>query len=80
MPVYNAEKPLGLTLQKVPRDVVNIVLLVDDGSADQTVIVANHLGIKHVVPPRNQRYVGKPKNLLRPRLGGKRRHCGHGSP
>lgn len=56
MPAYNAEKTLEWTYREIPRDVVDMVLLVDDGSVDQTVYVAKRLGIKHVVHPRNQGY------------------------
>ena len=47
MPVYNAEKTLEWTYREVPLDVVDKVLLVDDGSVDQTVEVAKRLGIEH---------------------------------
>ena len=56
MPAYNAEKTLEWTYREVPLDVVDKVLLVDDGSVDQTVEVAKRLGIEHAVHPKNQGY------------------------
>ena len=34
MPAYNAAKTLKMTYMELPRDVVDLVLLVDDGSTD----------------------------------------------
>lgn len=45
MPAYNAEKTLRKTFEEIP-DEVDIKILVDDGSRDQTVQVAESLGIK----------------------------------
>jgi glycosyltransferase involved in cell wall biosynthesis len=45
MPAYNAEKTLAKTYAEVPRDVVDQVILVDDASRDNTVQVAEELGI-----------------------------------
>lgn len=44
MPAYNAEKTLALTYKQLPVE-VDTVILVDDGSKDQTVSVAQSLGI-----------------------------------
>jgi len=56
MPAYNAEKTLEWTYREVPQDIVDRVLLVDDGSADKTVEVCKRLGIEHMVHPKNQGY------------------------
>jgi len=56
MPAYNAEKTLEWTYREVPQDIVDKVLLVDDGSVDETVAVSKRLGIEHVVHPKNQGY------------------------
>ena len=34
MPAYNAAKTLHMTYADLPRDVVDLVILVDDGSKD----------------------------------------------
>jgi glycosyltransferase involved in cell wall biosynthesis len=45
MPAYNAEKTLPQTVRELP-DAVDIRILVDDGSKDATVRVAESLGLK----------------------------------
>lgn len=56
MPAYNAERTLDRTYREVPKDIVDKVLLVDDGSGDRTVEVARRLGIDHVVHQQNRGY------------------------
>ena len=61
LPAYNAAKTLKMTLEAIPRDVVDDVLLVDDASSDNTVEVARMLGIKTFVHPKNRGYGGNQK-------------------
>lgn len=62
MPAYNAEKTLEQTYREVPRDVVDMVILVDDASKDKTVQVARDLGIDIVIPhEKNLGYGGNQK-------------------
>jgi glycosyltransferase involved in cell wall biosynthesis len=56
MPAYNAEKTLRWTYQEIPRDIVDEILLVDDGSRDRTVKISRELGIHHEVHLRNLGY------------------------
>ncbi len=56
LPAYNAEKTLVKTYREIPMDVVDGVLLVDDGSADGTVSLARDLGIKTFRHERNRGY------------------------
>lgn len=49
MPAYNAEKTLEQTYREIPRDVVDLVILVDDASQDGTVELARRLGIDTVI-------------------------------
>ncbi|MBL9091924.1 MAG: glycosyltransferase family 2 protein [Planctomycetaceae bacterium] len=56
MPAYNAEKTLRRTVDEIPRDVVDGVLLVDDASRDSTVRLAASLGIPTFVHVRNYGY------------------------
>lgn len=48
LPAYNCEKTLKNTLDDIPNDLVNDILLVDDFSIDRTIEKANSLGIKHI--------------------------------
>ncbi len=62
MPAYNAEKTLEKTLSEVPRDVVDIIILVDDCSKDETLKVAEKLNIQHVIRhDKNKGYGGNQK-------------------
>jgi glycosyltransferase involved in cell wall biosynthesis len=45
MPAYNAAKTLETTISEIPRDVVDELLLVDDGSRDNTADLSRDLGI-----------------------------------
>jgi glycosyltransferase involved in cell wall biosynthesis len=56
MPAYNAERTLRQTVADIPRDAVDALLLVDDGSRDQTVELARSLGIPTWVHRRNFGY------------------------
>jgi glycosyltransferase involved in cell wall biosynthesis len=55
LPAYNAEKTLRATVAELP-DVVDFRILVDDGSSDQTVILARELGLDVFVHNRNYGY------------------------
>ncbi|UPT71764.1 MAG: glycosyltransferase family 2 protein [Flavobacterium sp. JAD_PAG50586_2] len=49
LPAYNASKTLLDTYNEIPFDIVDDVILVDDNSTDNTVEVANQLGIKNII-------------------------------
>ncbi|MFH0877335.1 MAG: glycosyltransferase family 2 protein, partial [Candidatus Omnitrophota bacterium] len=56
LPAYNAATTLSKTVQDVPRDLVDDIILVDDASRDETVQVAKQLGIKVFVHKKNRGY------------------------
>jgi glycosyltransferase involved in cell wall biosynthesis len=56
LPAYNAEKTLEQTYREIPLDIVDGVLLVDDGSADRTVSLAKRLGIDTILHDENYGY------------------------
>jgi len=63
LPAYNAEQTLQQTYQEIPFDIVDEVVLVDDASNDQTVSLANELGIHHVIEhEKNKGYGGNQKS------------------
>jgi len=43
LPAFNAEKTLEKTVSKIPKDIVSEIILVDDGSNDDTVALAKKL-------------------------------------
>jgi len=56
MPAYNAGRTLRMTYEELPKDTVNLVILVDDGSTDATLDVARELGLEIFVHDRNYGY------------------------
>ena len=65
LPAYNAEKTLRATFDDIPKDWVDEILLVDDGSKDGTVALAKELGIRTVVHAVNRGYGGNQKTCYR---------------
>jgi glycosyltransferase involved in cell wall biosynthesis len=68
MPAYNAEKTLRRTYEDLPRDVVDQVILVDDGSRDETIRVARELGLDIFAHNRNYGYGANQKTCYREAL------------
>lgn len=63
MPAYNAVPTLKKTLDEVPVDVVDDILLVDDCSSDETFTLAAELGIRHTLRhEKNLGYGGNQKS------------------
>jgi glycosyltransferase involved in cell wall biosynthesis len=69
MPAYNAEKTLERTLDDIPRDWVDDIVLVDDASRDGTVDLARRLGLRIFVHDRNRGYGANQKTCYREALG-----------
>lgn len=61
MPAYNAARTLDTTYTKISREVVDEVLLVDDGSHDATLDIASRLPIRTISLPHNVGYGGNQK-------------------
>ncbi len=68
LPAYNAAKTLKITLDAIPKDVVDDIILVDDASKDDTVEVASQLGLKVFVHPKNRGYGGNQKTCYKEAL------------
>jgi glycosyltransferase involved in cell wall biosynthesis len=49
LPAYNAGKTLQKTFEEIPFDVVDEVILTDDFSNDETIQIAQKIGIKHII-------------------------------
>lgn len=56
MPAYNAETTLERIYKEIPKKLVDLILLVDDGSKDNTVKLSKKLKIKTIVHPKNKGY------------------------
>ncbi len=68
MPAYNAAKTLERTYSEVPLEVVDEVILVDDGSSDATVAKARELGLTTFVHKVNLGYGRNQKTCYREAL------------
>lgn len=68
MPAYNAAKTLRMTYAELPHDVVDLVIVVDDGSKDDTIRVARELGLQLFVHNRNYGYGANQKTCYREAL------------
>ncbi len=63
LPAYNAALTLEQTYREIDRDIVDEVVLVDDNSPDDTVEVAQSLGIEHIIEhDENKGYGGNQKS------------------
>jgi glycosyltransferase involved in cell wall biosynthesis len=61
MPAYNAAKTLRITYEAIPKADVDSVILVDDGSKDETLKIAKELKLEVFVHSRNYGYGGNQK-------------------
>lgn len=69
LPAYNAALTLEKTYQEIDRSIVDEVILVDDASRDDTVRVAQQIGINHIVRhEQNKGYGGNQKSCYKKAL------------
>ncbi|HEX2628219.1 MAG TPA: glycosyltransferase family 2 protein [Chitinophagaceae bacterium] len=69
LPAYNAAKTLVQTYNEIDKAIVDEVILVDDASKDNTIEVAQSLGILHIVRhEQNKGYGGNQKSCYKKAL------------
>lgn len=68
LPAYNAAKTLEQTVNDIPRDCVDEIILVDDASRDNTVAISRKIGLKTFVHPKNRGYGGNQKTCYKEAL------------
>jgi glycosyltransferase involved in cell wall biosynthesis len=69
LPAYNAAKTLEQTYKEIPPELVDEVVLVDDASKDDTIGVAQQLGIRHIIRhEQNKGYGGNQKSCYKKAL------------
>ncbi|MFO0805423.1 MAG: glycosyltransferase [Gemmataceae bacterium] len=65
LPAYNASATLAATLADFPAGCVDEILLVDDGSKDNTVQMARDMGLTVIVHEKNTGYGGNQKTCYK---------------
>jgi len=69
LPAYNAALTLQKTINEIPVDIVDEIVLVDDNSTDDSILVAEKLGIRHIVKhTTNRGYGGNQKSCYKKAL------------
>lgn len=68
LPAYNAARTVQATVADIPPGTVDEIILIDDGSHDDTVRVARELGITVIVHPSNRGYGGSQKTAYQAAL------------
>jgi glycosyltransferase involved in cell wall biosynthesis len=68
LPAYNAESTLKRTVDELDRTIVDELILVDDGSTDNTIQAAEALGVTTVRHSTNRGYGGNQKTCYRAAL------------
>ena len=61
LPAYNAEKTLQRTVDEIPRDIVDDIILTDDASRDNTSDLGRRLGLHVIRHDNNRGYGGNQK-------------------
>ncbi len=61
MPAYNAARTLERTYHDIPHQIIDRIILVDDVSRDDTVAVAQQLGLDVIIHRQNLGYGGNQK-------------------
>lgn len=61
LPAYNAERTLRQTVEEIPRNIVDDIILTDDASADGTCRLALELGLHTLRHDENRGYGGNQK-------------------
>lgn len=62
LPAYNAALTLEKTIAEIPQDIVDEIVFVDDNSTDNSIEVAQRIGIRHIIRHEvNRGYGGNQK-------------------
>jgi glycosyltransferase involved in cell wall biosynthesis len=66
LPAYNAALTIKKTFEEIPHELVDDIILCDDASKDDTIQIAQSLGIKEIIShTQNKGYGGNQKSLYK---------------
>ena len=68
MPAYNAEKTLKKTIDEIPNNIVDKIIVVDDHSQDKTARIARKLPVQYICHSQNQGYGANQKTCYQTAL------------
>lgn len=68
LPAYNAAKTLEQTVAEIPKNLVDEIILVDDGSSDETNKLAKSLGLTVITHEKNRGYGANQKTCYKAAL------------
>ncbi len=63
IPAYNSEKTIEKVYKSIPHGLVDEVIIVDDGSKDNTVVEIERLGLEPIIHKKNLGYGANQKTL-----------------
>lgn len=69
LPAYNAERTLRQTVEEIPTEIVDDIILTDDASSDGTCRLARELGLHTLRHDENRGYGGNQKTCYKAALG-----------
>lgn len=70
LPAFNAAKTLTRTYNEIPLDIIDFVVLTDDNSTDDTLLIARQLNIKNIISHNsNKGYGANQKTCYNTALG-----------
>ena len=61
IPAFNAERTIEKVLRQIPRKIVDEIIVVDDGSSDNTLSIIKKLDVKYQHHAKNRGYGGSQK-------------------
>jgi len=80
LPAYNAARTLRRTVDEIPREIVDEVILTDDASRDNTSDLAREMGLITIRHDHNRGVRRQPEDLLAGCARAGRGYCGDAAP